>query len=108
VSALLGLSVIALTAAVTGAVVEDVTDGHGSAVLDQPVAAFVAARRTGALTAVMGGVSAAGGQAAACRYPGDELILIGIKQRAERAQQEPHPSARRAAQRPAQGLAGHS
>jgi membrane-associated phospholipid phosphatase len=61
VSAVLGLSVIALAATATGAVVEDVTDGDGVAVLDRPVAAFVAARRTGALTVVMREVSAVGG-----------------------------------------------
>jgi undecaprenyl-diphosphatase len=61
VSAVLGLSILGLAAAVTGTVVEDVTDGDGVAVLDRPVAAFVAARRTGALTAVMREVSAAGG-----------------------------------------------
>lgn len=38
----------------------------------------------------------------------DRRMLIGIKQRAERAQEEPLASARRAAQRPAQGLADHS
>ena len=48
VSAVLGLSVIGLAAAVTGTVVEDVTNGDGAAVLDRPVAAFVAARRSGA------------------------------------------------------------
>jgi undecaprenyl-diphosphatase len=56
-----GLLVIALGAVVTGTVVEDVTDGDGVAVLDRPVAAFVAARRTGALTMMMREVSAAGG-----------------------------------------------
>ena len=60
VSAVLGLSVIGLAAAVTGAVVEDVTDGDGTAVLDRPVAAF-AARRSGALTVVMREVRAVGG-----------------------------------------------
>lgn len=39
VSAVLGLSVIALAAALTGTVVEDVTNGDGTAVLDRPVAA---------------------------------------------------------------------
>jgi hypothetical protein len=38
----------------------------------------------------------------------DRRMLIGVKQRAERARQEPLASARRAAQRPAQGLSGHS
>jgi len=81
VSAVLGLSVIALTAAVTGAVVEDVTDGHGTAVLDQPVAAFVAARRTGALTAVMGGVSAAGGPVVLAAVTAAAGVLLAVLRR---------------------------
>jgi membrane-associated phospholipid phosphatase len=60
-SAAVGLSVIALGAVATGTVVEDVTDGDGVAVLDRPVAAFVAAHRSGALTVVIRAVSAAGG-----------------------------------------------
>jgi hypothetical protein len=67
VSAVLGLSVIGLAAMVTGTVVEDVTDGDGTAVLDRPVAAFVAARRTGVLTVVMREVSAVGGPKAPFR-----------------------------------------
>jgi undecaprenyl-diphosphatase len=56
-----GLSVVALAATATGTVVEDVTDGDGVAVLDRPVAAFVAAHRSGALTMVMRLVSSMGG-----------------------------------------------
>ena len=40
---------------------EDVTDGDGIAALDHPVASFVAAHRTGALTAVMRAASTVGG-----------------------------------------------
>jgi hypothetical protein len=38
----------------------------------------------------------------------DRRMLIGIKQRAERAREKPLASERRAAQRPAKGLADHS
>jgi undecaprenyl-diphosphatase len=60
-SVAVGMSVIALGAMVTGTVVEGVTEGDGVAVLDRPVAAFVAAHRSGALTMVMRAASAAGG-----------------------------------------------
>jgi len=62
-SAALGLVVIASAAAGAGQLMEDVTDGDGVAVLDHPVAAFVAAHRTGTLTAVMRMASSAGGPA---------------------------------------------
>ena len=81
VSAALGLSVIGLAAAATGTVVEDVTDGDGTAVLDRPVAAFVAARRTGALTVVMREVSTVGGPvvlAAAAAAAGVQLPPAGV------------------------------
>jgi hypothetical protein len=42
-----GLSAVVLAAVATGTVVEDVTDGDGVAVLDRPVAAFVAAVAAG-------------------------------------------------------------
>jgi undecaprenyl-diphosphatase len=67
-SAAAGLSGIALGAMVTGAVVDDVTDGDGVAVLDRPVAAFVAGHRSGALTVVMRAASAAG----------DPVALAGV------------------------------
>jgi undecaprenyl-diphosphatase len=60
-SVAVGLSVIVLAAVATGTVVDNVTDGDGVAALDRPVEAFVAARRSGALTEVMRAVSAAGG-----------------------------------------------
>jgi undecaprenyl-diphosphatase len=63
-----GLSVIALGAMVTGTVVDDVTDGDGVAVLDRPVAAFVAGHRSGALTVVMRAASVAG----------DPVVLAGV------------------------------
>lgn len=55
-----GLIVIALGAIAIGALVEDVTDGGGVAVLDHPVAGFVVTHRSGALTAVLRPVSIAG------------------------------------------------
>lgn len=61
VSAGLGLVVIASAAVGAGALMEDVTDGDGVAALDHPVAGFVAAHRTGALTMVMRAASTAGG-----------------------------------------------
>lgn len=81
VSAVLGLSVIALAATATGAVVENVTDGDGVAVLDRPVAAFVAARRTGALTAVMREVSAAGGPVVLAAVTAVAGVLLAILRR---------------------------
>ena len=61
VSAALGLVVIASAAVGAGTLMEDVTDGDGIAALDHPVASFVAAHRTGALTAVMRAASTVGG-----------------------------------------------
>lgn len=80
-SAALGLSVIGLAAAVTGTVVEDVTNGDGVAVLDRPVAAFVAARRTGALTVVMRDVSAAGGPVVLAAVTAAAGVLLAILRR---------------------------
>jgi undecaprenyl-diphosphatase len=52
-STALGLVVVTSAAVVAGVLMEDVTDGYGVAALDHPVASFVAAHRTGALTTVM-------------------------------------------------------
>ena len=60
-SVVLGLVVIASAAAGAGILVEDVTADDGMAVLDHPVASFVAAHRSGALSAVMREASSAGG-----------------------------------------------
>jgi membrane-associated phospholipid phosphatase len=57
----LGLAVIASAAVGAGKLMDDVTDGDGVAVLDHPVAGFVAAHRAGALTVVMRAASTAGG-----------------------------------------------
>jgi membrane-associated phospholipid phosphatase len=57
----LGLAVVALAAVALGKLVDDVPHGHGLAVLDHPVATFVAAHRTPGLTVVMDAVSTVGG-----------------------------------------------
>src|SRR5262249_55882917 len=49
----LGLAAVALTGVALGALVDNVTDGDGIAVLDHLVARFVAAHRTPLLTSVM-------------------------------------------------------
>jgi hypothetical protein len=59
----LGLVIIALAAVLLGTLAEDVTHGDGVAVLDHPVARFVTAHRSGALTSAMEAVSTAGGPA---------------------------------------------
>lgn len=58
-----GLAVVMLAALGLGRLVDDVTGGDGVAVVDHPVAQFVAAHRVPALTSFMTGVSAAGGPA---------------------------------------------
>jgi membrane-associated phospholipid phosphatase len=60
-STALGLAVITSAAAGAAKLMEDITDGDGVAVLDHPVASFVAAHRAGALTMVMRAASTAGG-----------------------------------------------
>ena len=60
-SAVLGLVVVTAAAVGAGTLMQDVTDGDGVAVLDHPVAGFVAGHRTGALTMVMRAASTAGG-----------------------------------------------
>jgi membrane-associated phospholipid phosphatase len=60
-STALGLAVITAAAVGASALMEDVTDGDGVAVLDHPVASLVAAHRTRALTMVMRAASTAGG-----------------------------------------------
>ena len=62
-SLILGLAAVALAAAGVGKLVDDVTDGDGVAVLDHPVARFVAAHRAPPLTSVMEPVRSAGGPA---------------------------------------------
>lgn len=81
VSAVLGLSVIVAATAVTGTVVEDVTGNDGVAVLDPPVAAFVAAHRSGALTVVMRTVSAGGGPVVLAVVTAAAGVLLGVLRR---------------------------
>jgi undecaprenyl-diphosphatase len=59
----LGLAVVVLAGLGVGALVDDVTEGDGVAMLDHPVARFVAAHRSAALTSVMKAVSVVGGPA---------------------------------------------
>ena len=59
----LGLAAVALAAVAVGTLVDDVTHGDGVAVVDHPVAGFVAAHRAAALTSVMRAVSVVGGPA---------------------------------------------
>jgi hypothetical protein len=60
-TAALGVLLIVATAIGTDRLSEEITAGGGIAVLDYPVASFVAAHRSGALTTVMRAVSSAGG-----------------------------------------------
>lgn len=59
----LGLAAVTLAAAGLGTLVDDVTDNDGIAMLDHPIAHFVAAHRTPVLTSAMNDVSAAAGPA---------------------------------------------
>jgi len=58
-----GLAVVMLAAVGLGKLVDDVTDGDGVAVVDHPVARFVAVHRVPALTLFMAAVSTVGGPA---------------------------------------------
>ena len=58
-----GLAVVMLAAVGLGKLVDDVTDSDGVAVVDHPVAQFVATHRVPALTAFMAAVSTVGGPA---------------------------------------------
>jgi undecaprenyl-diphosphatase len=74
----LGLAVITLAALGMGKLVDDVTDGDGVAVLDHPVATFVAAHRTRGLTVVMAAVSSAGGPAGMAVLALAAGLLLGV------------------------------
>lgn len=80
-SAVLGLSVVVAATAVTGTVVEDVTGNDGVAVLDRPVAAFVAAHRSGALTVVMRAASASGSPVVLAVATAAAGVLLAIVRR---------------------------
>jgi membrane-associated phospholipid phosphatase len=78
VSAALGLAVIASAAVGAGKLMEDVTAGDGVAVLDRPLAAFVATHRTGALTMVMRAASSAGGPVVLAAVTVAVGVVLGI------------------------------
>jgi undecaprenyl-diphosphatase len=73
-----GLAAIAVAAVAFGTLVDNVTDGDGVAVVDHPVARFVAGHRTLGLTAVMKAVSAAAGPAGMVVCALAAGLLIGI------------------------------
>ena len=81
VTAMLGLLVIAAIAVGAGMLVQDVTAGDGVAVLDHPVAGFVAAHRSAALTTVMRAVSSAGGPMILAAVAAAAGVLLGILRR---------------------------
>lgn len=78
VSAVLGLAAIASAAVGAGKLMEDVTAGDGVTVLDRPVASFVAAHRTGALTTVMRAASSAGGPLVLAAVTVAVGVVLGI------------------------------
>jgi membrane-associated phospholipid phosphatase len=75
---LTGLAVIMLAAIALGKLVDDVTEGHGVAVIDHPIARFVAAHREPALTSFMRGVSAVGGPAGLVVLALVAGVLLGV------------------------------
>lgn len=77
----LGLLVVALTAAGAGELVEHLTAGQGMALLDHPVARFVVAHRSAALTAVMRLVSSAGGPLVLGAVTAAAGLLLGATRR---------------------------
>jgi undecaprenyl-diphosphatase len=74
----LGLAAVALAAVALGALVDNVTDGDGVAVVDHPVARFVAGHRTPELTLLMSAVSAAAGPFAVAACALAAGLLLGI------------------------------
>jgi membrane-associated phospholipid phosphatase len=83
-STALGLVVVTSAAVVAGVLMEDVTDGYGVAALDHPVASFVAAHRTGALTTVMRAASSAGGPVVLGIFTVAVGVVLGIIWRSRR------------------------
>ena len=74
----LGLAAVTLTAVGLAALVDNVTDGDGIAVLDHPVARFVTAHRTPLLTSVMNAVSTVAGPAALMAGALAAGLLLGL------------------------------
>jgi membrane-associated phospholipid phosphatase len=83
-STALGLVVVTSAAVGAGVLMEDVTDGDGVAALDHPVASFVAAHRTGALTTVMRAASSAGGPVVLGIFTVAAGVVLGIIWRSRR------------------------
>jgi undecaprenyl-diphosphatase len=83
-SSALGLVVVTASAVGAGVLMEDVTDGDGVAALDHPVASFVAAHRTGALTTVMRAASSAGGPVVLGIFTVAAGVVLGIIWRSRR------------------------
>ncbi len=77
-STALGLVVVTSAAVGAGVLMEDVTDGDGVAALDHPVASFVAAHRTGALTTVMRAASSVGGPVVLGIFTVAAGVVLGI------------------------------
>lgn len=77
----LGLLVVALAAAGAGELVEHLTSGQGMALLDHPVARFVAVHRSASLTAVMRVVSSTGGPLVLGVVTAAAGLLLGVTRR---------------------------
>jgi undecaprenyl-diphosphatase len=75
---IVGLAAVALAAVGVGTLVDDVTHGDGVAVVDHPVARFVAAHRAVALTSVMKTASVAGGPAGMTVLALATGLLLGV------------------------------
>ena len=80
-TAALGLLLIAAAAIGAGMLVEDATADDGVAVLDHPVASFVAAHRSGWLTTAMRAVSTAGGPVILAAAAAAAGALLGVLRR---------------------------
>ena len=80
-TAALGLLLITAAAIGAGMLVEDATGGDGIALLDHPVASFVAAHRSGWLTTVMRAVSTVGGPLILAAAAATAGALLGVLRR---------------------------
>ena len=80
-TAALGVLLIAATAIGTDRLAEDITAGDGVAVLDYPVASFIAAHRSGALTTVMQAISSAGSPPILAAVMVVAGVLLGVLRR---------------------------
>ena len=80
-TAALGVLLIAATAIGTDRLAEGVTAGDGIAMLDHPMASFIAAHRSGALTTVMQAVSSAGSPPILAAVMVVAGVLLGVLRR---------------------------